>query len=309
MATFALTCVLLLVSQLQAWNGMGHMTVAYIAYQNLKDDIRAKVDALLKRNPDYKTWIKGVPADERGLRAFLMASTWPDVIKSKKGFTNDGNTPPADSTASQNIGFKDKLQHRYWHFIDHGFTRDGTTVTDPPAINAEERIGLFSTTLADASADPKIRSYDLTWLVHLVGDVHQPLHCTARFTKNHTEGDHGGNLVKLCKTAKCTANLHSFWDDQLGTGTDFEAIASLGDQLNSSGAPAGAEIDLVTTWTKDSFDIAQRSVYVSPINEDEPGDGPSVTDKPYRTQSHSIAEDRVVLAGFRLANLLNEKLK
>jgi len=47
-----------------------------------------------------------------------------------------------------------------------------------------------------------LKSYDLTWLIHLVGDVHQPLHCVARITKGDPEGDKGGNDVKLTARAE-----------------------------------------------------------------------------------------------------------
>jgi hypothetical protein len=56
-----------------------------------------------------------------------------------------------------------------------------------------------------------LKSYDLVWLMHLVGDLHQPLHCTARFAKTQKQGD-GGNGAKVCATS-CRDSLHTFWDD------------------------------------------------------------------------------------------------
>ena len=68
-----------------------------------------------------------------------------------------------------------------------------------------------------------IKSYDVAWLEHLVGDVHQPLHATSRFTKNHPNGDAGGNLVLLC-AAPCRDELHAYWDGLLGDGPMIEEI-------------------------------------------------------------------------------------
>jgi len=86
--------------------------------------------------------------------------------------------------------------HKYWHFIDTPFTTDRTALPPIPAPNAQERIALFRTVLASTSADP-LKSYDLTWLLHLVRDVHQPLHASTRVGSTDPNGDSGGNLGKL----------------------------------------------------------------------------------------------------------------
>src|ERR1700758_3364100 len=52
----------------------------------------------------------------------------------------------------------------------------------------------------------------MVWLMHMVGDIHQPLHCLTRVSATHPDGDRGGNLVLLNGPAK---NLHFFWDDVL----------------------------------------------------------------------------------------------
>jgi hypothetical protein len=75
--------------------------------------------------------------------------------------------------------------HKYWHFIDTPFTIDGTALPAIPTPNAQERIALFRTVLASTSADP-LKSYDLTWLLHLVGDA-----LTASYKKN------AGKLAKV----------------------------------------------------------------------------------------------------------------
>jgi hypothetical protein len=62
-----------------------------------------------------------------------------------------------------------------------------------------------------ASNEIEGRSIALRIFMHLVGDVHQPLHATSRWTKNHPKGDKGGNKF-LIKRHKSVKNLHSLWD-------------------------------------------------------------------------------------------------
>ena len=67
MRTLLIAIFLITASSAQAWNGTGHMIVAYIAYNNLNANTRARVDVLLQLNPMYKQWIVGVPDNQKGL--------------------------------------------------------------------------------------------------------------------------------------------------------------------------------------------------------------------------------------------------
>jgi hypothetical protein len=71
------------------------------------------------------------------------------------------------------------MAHRYWHFVDLPFSRDGTALQQTKKPNALTQIIVFQDTIASATADDDVKSYDMVWLLHLVGDVHQPLHATA----------------------------------------------------------------------------------------------------------------------------------
>src|SRR5262249_32517443 len=158
--------------------------------------------------------------------------TWADRIKKNSHYHMDGphngDRPPDDPSADQNTGYDDFARHKYWHFVDLPFTNDGTTLPIVPTPNAQTRIAKFREVLASTSHD-ELKSYDLSWLLHLVGDVHQPLHCTTRVSATKPEGDDGGNGVKVTPSTK----LHFFWDDVLGGGdapsTALNAISSLPD--------------------------------------------------------------------------------
>src|SRR6185437_15260252 len=99
--------------------------------------------------------------------------------------------------------------------IDLPFSTDHTPLVQPATPNVQTQIALFVKTLASASASNELKSYDLVWLLHLVGDVHQPLHTTSRFTHSQPQGDEGGNLVSLCEKP-CRQELHAYWDNLPG---------------------------------------------------------------------------------------------
>src|SRR6266487_7123804 len=91
---FLLVFVLALNAPMFGWDNLGHMAVAYVAYQHLNGPTKARVNTHLKLNPDYQTWKSRVPsgtsAAKRKMMIFMMAATWPDFIKSKPGYTDDG---------------------------------------------------------------------------------------------------------------------------------------------------------------------------------------------------------------------------
>jgi hypothetical protein len=294
-----------------AWDDFGHMVVAAIAYGQLKGSpaIRPKVDALIELNPDYPTWIAGVPAAQRGEVAFLMASRWPDAIKRKSTYVNDGadnGETPVEPVASLNIGYQDKARHKYWHYKDVGFSTDGTPVEPAKVPNVETQIVRFRATLASPKAGPGLKSYDLSWLVHLVGDVHQPLHATSRFTADLPHGDVGGNKVALCTPLPCRAELHAFWDDAIGT--DEGTAPAIARAAAIAPAPAAdARITKGSTWIQESVDAAKADVYVAPIGA--AGQGPYAVDDAYRARARDVATQRIALAGARLASLIRTALK
>lgn len=301
------------------WNNKGHMVVAAIAWKHMTPEARERADQLLRLNPSYAALAgklyRNLSDDERKMRMFAMLSTWADNIKGDAAYSDigakGGNTPPAnDPNASRNIGYADKLRHKYWHFIDVPFSTDGTDLKPAPVPNAETQINAFRAALRSDAADD-VKSYDLVWLLHMVGDVHQPLHAVARFTKGQPEGDDGGNGVRFCADP-CRENLHAFWDGLLGGSSydplhDINSAVMLAGHLDE-GAPAGAAETDIRAWLAQSVKIAQDAVYASPVRPD-PAVGPSKTNRAYRQRALAVAEDQVVLAGYRLARMLNEVFK
>jgi hypothetical protein len=294
------------------WNDCGHMSVAYAAYQQLTPATRARVSTLLKLNPKYADWsatvdkqVPGASAADKDMMIFMIAATWADGIKRDSTYTQDGsdngNRPDGSPDPGKNSGYDDLLMHKYWHFIDTPFTTDGTTLPAIPTPNAQERIALFRGVLASTSSDD-LKSYDMVWLLHLVGDVHQPLHASTRVSSVDPQGDAGGNLVKL-DCSKC--ELHAFWDDLLGTHNDAPSVIKSARKLPKPDATLAGKTS-EKDWIAESFDAAQKVVYTAPVGS---GDGPFTLTTAYKKKAGKLAKQRVALAGARLAALLNNELK
>jgi S1/P1 Nuclease len=285
----------------RAWNDFGHMAVAAVAWQHLTPAARTEASKLLRMNPDYALWVAGLEPDARDVTAFMRAATWPDAIKHELGHRDDGERPRG-TEANQNTGYDDLNEHRYWHYVDVPFSTDGSPVPGVIRPNAATRIADFRKVLADPSSPDLLKSYDLSWVLHLVGDIHQPLHAASRFSQQLPEGDLGGNRVLLCDPP-CGEELHYFWDQALGHGTPTQALA-LARRLPAPALQRIADTN-IQDWVDESGALARRVVYSNPIG---PGAGPYILTAAYRDRARTIARERIALAGRRLAVLLNGAL-
>jgi len=296
-----------------AWNNTGHMAVGYVAYQQLTPAVRGRVDQLLRMNPFYRRWLamipSTVPAADRNLAVFMIAATWADQIKSDAAYRDDGTqggNRPGGPQSSRNIGYADMFRHKYWHFVNTPFSADGgARLPSVPVPNARDRITVFLSVLASSSPDA-LKSYDLTWLLHLVGDVHQPLHAVTRVSAADLEGDAGGNDVRICEDASCrsTATLHGVWDGLLGFRDDIASVIAAARRLPVAAAERTRVLD-PAQWLQESFALAKSDVYQPPVRI---GAGPFSLNSSYQMHAHQIAEAQIALAGARLAAVLNRDL-
>jgi hypothetical protein len=295
-----------------AWDDFGHMQVAAVAYSRLSPLARKRCAELLKMNPRYANWTGGFTPAEADRVAFVVAATWADGIKNDPAYVDD--TPPSEPTASQNVGYADKLRHKYWHFIDVPFSPDGTPLVQPSTPNIQTQIHTFRAALADPALSEDIKSYDLTWLLHLVGDVHQPLHCASRVDQQDPHGDQGGNAVQIqgnqppsiCDDPRfClkppSASLHIFYDDITGDSCCVTEALAASRRLPH---PKPAQLDVTdeAAWVQQSSELAQTAVYVAPIGV---GHGPFTVDAAYAKAALELGRQQIALAGARLAKLLN----
>lgn len=314
MQKLAIAALLLAVSPppAAAWNNAGHMTAAGVAYLSLSPEVRTRVDELLRQHPDFARIAGDFPPDDPdfGAVVFMRAAIWPDLIRGDSRFFDDTN-PEAEPTPAL-PGFPDMGIHKPWHFIDLPFTFDAAAVSQPDEVNAQTQIVAFRSALGDPDVTASEQAYDLSWLLHLVGDIHQPLHSAARFSALHPSGDRGGNSFLINSNER---NLHSFWDRSLGTDDDPERALALAGQLRerfqvdpgeleiASAAPAEST---VLRWVEESATLARYVVYTI---GDERGQPPHPRPaRTYRRLANTLANHRVAIAGQRIAAILDDRL-
>src|SRR4029077_5471473 len=165
--------------------------------------------------------------------------------------------------------------HPAWHYADLYWNVENgqpheIPATGPDSVNAVERIVAFRPLPADSAAADTTRAVALAWLLHLVGDIHQPLHCSSRVTPDDAlpRGDAGGNAFRLDDNR----NLHGYWDRILDEaiapdpGEDSIAYANrIADRIErahpraSLATPAAATDALA--WAQEGLRLAQTVVY------------------------------------------------
>ncbi len=296
----SITIALLFAGSLCAWHRNGHITVAWTAYRHLSPAAKSRVDASLRTHPDYQTWIASLPANsDPGLEAFLQASVWPDTIKGDPRFYDDMRrdaieTPPLP-------GIPDTAMHKNWHYIDTPLVTHGSKGQPIEEPNAESAISAIIGNLSNPT--------NLAWMIHLTGDLHQPLHAVGRFTGHHLNqntgadiGDQGGNLFLLDDPSK---NLHGLWDGVLDEVTSRADLIAIAQALTP---PAGPVVHLDTqAWVSESAELAKSVVYT--IGEDVNGEPAPKPSPEYRRKMNEIGKQRMALAGYRLAAILNNRLQ
>lgn len=302
----------------RAWDDVGHMSIALIAWERLSPATRATAIRLLRAAPSdaglaqLRPNAGGPEARDRAL--FARAATWPDIVKDRR----------------ERARFE-RYNRGHWHYDELFWRVDaaGRPVAVPELRGnpegASERIVRFTATVADRQRPDAQRGIELAWLLHLVGDIHQPLHTSSRVTAAEPRGDRGGNGVRLGST-----NLHAVWDDALDR-TPGRRRAGEGRGGRGGGRPAGgadarlaraeyvagrltraypaarlgaAVADtVVASWAAAGVRTAQQVAYSAEI-----GDGGPHVPEGYRDRVRAAAEPAAVLAGYRLAALLERVL-
>ncbi len=260
-----------------AWNATGHMVVARIAYQNLKPEVRAKVDNL----------VASLKQEYPDMLTVMNMAYWPDAIRSQhiETFT-------------------------HWHYINLPYNPDGTPipVTAIDTDNGVWAVKSVQAVVKNNKANPYDRARFLSFLIHIVGDLHQPLHTAALFSAKHTDGDRGGNQYNVIVRGQ-SVNLHSLWDSGIGEfvntreqSTDVAVKISEDIMQRYPAYIFGARATDLNPddWAKEGFEAAKQFVYNTP--EDQAA---SAT---YLENGKQLAEQEVALAGYRLANILNDEL-
>ena len=156
----AWTATLFLTSPAFAWNATGHRIIAAIAYDRLTPEVRARVDQLLRKHPDYSHLARNASEDpaKRARAVFVAAAVWPDDIKGDPRFWDDTY---ADAQPTQLLpGFPDMKRHTNWHYYDTPYAPDGAHTTRQPPPSALTELPRLLKELgqeSDAAADLRHR--------------------------------------------------------------------------------------------------------------------------------------------------------
>lgn len=315
MKKLLLACCLFLLPlcpRVSAWSAPGHMIVASLAYDQLTEAERMKFDAILRAHTKYVTWKKMYP--EAGLPelkfekfAALLASLYPDEIRNH----DNPETFPE------------------WHYIDYPLIPPDFPMKPAPTPGDDVLTGIAKSAKAVHGLtkvfDTRTRAKMLSYLLHLVGDIHQPMHCETLFDEKmpEPEGDRGGNNAWVRHPGGGAIKLHAFWDQLFGSGGQLfhpvpltmilaaeHKAKELAAVLKRAALPELTEHTTPVSWSLESRALAisdgwRRHKIPYGLTEAAAVELPA----DYEQKAHAIADRQVVLAGYRLADQLREALK
>jgi S1/P1 Nuclease len=231
------------------------MLSAIITHQVLRQEnpqTIEKVKAVLEKHPWYANqWqaqLRDVPGADHDMMLFMQAARWADDIRAN-----------------------DKQHHRaLWHYINWPFKPDGQP--ESVQVRQPEQVNILTAMAENASVvrrerDGERKAIALTWLFHLVGDIHQPLHMAQLFTVDYPQGDRGGNEICMQVTQEGQPmDLHRFWDGVITSSQNFTRLRNEATALRNRQELHRSQLtELVNgdfeSWAKESFEIATKIAY------------------------------------------------
>lgn len=268
--SWAVLLLLLTTPWAQAWSREGHQVVALLAWERMTEKARAEVTSILGHHP----------YDD--IRDLAAASFWPDLLHD------------------------DPIYHRpQWHYTNLPlFLELSPKPVEVPqgilwALNHNTRV------LKDTQASTLERAVALSWITHLIGDLHQPLHTSNVYSPLFPEGDRGGNLWLVVWDGR-EVNLHHFWDRAGGLFQGPQGRPSKDDLFEITKKLHFAELDHPNAeeirdprvWVDESFAEVVNVVYpgVTPFGE---------LSQEYVEQAQRLCRERLILGGRRLGDYLN----
>jgi hypothetical protein len=305
---FALIFVALGILQpLWGWDAPGHELVATIAFQRLNPKAKKAVIDLAREmvNPDQ-------PYDA------ISLACWMDDLRRNPAMPYHG-------------------MFLSWHFIDIGIDPGDPQPSFEPGDDDETHGNVVQAlkraiVVLEGGADPYVttRAMACAMVMHLVGDIHQPLHCATKYfvSGGREHQDAGGNKEQVLNGPPGAAsfNLHAFWDSAWRASFDEatgdvvldpqfqeeglhhpQNVSLLAQNLAQQTRFPNADLDTnVDQWARESNDLARTFVYPEL----------TVTDSKkycrlssvYVAKANALARQRLVLAAYRLATLLNNTL-
>jgi hypothetical protein len=307
------------------WNSIGHMAVSKLAYDQLSDGEKTKLFNLLKSHPHYKQYLAANRPDDISEVEWVIvrSSVWPDWVRPRQ---NDKRG--ADVT---------KYSRGEEHYVNVPFIdpKDeqafaGKILIDPDLTNIVGALRQRCNDLRTRNAAPDDKAMAVCWIFHLIGDIHQPLHNVSYFSSNpaFAKGDLGGNKFGVRVNGR-KWKLHAYWDDLLGSDSDYgddsaahqvqiyKQAMVVAESLRGLALPEADKANLernttFASWSQEGSELARTFAYLKTdgggvieaveahANGTMSANAPELGTE-YDKRAHEIAQVRVVLAGRRLA--------
>lgn len=264
-----------------AWNWVGHELIAQIAYDQLTEKEKQKITQEI--SAIQKVYFKKYSPKNY----FIRASTLPDDLRKRKIDT-----------------------YNTWHYINLPVIMPPDFIFKKRKLPPENILwaikhiqNILEKNVKNKTLTKFQKSFYLSFLIHLVGDAHQPLHCAELYSANFPHGDRGGNLFKIRN--RQYHNLHAYWDAGGGYLTWYRAknsftLEKMARTLEEKYPKAyfGEKINKLNpqTWINESYLLAKNKAYHL-----TPHTHPS---HDYQIQTQTLTQEQIVLAGYRLASLM-----
>jgi hypothetical protein len=268
-----------------AWWQNGHMLTAQVA----------KLD-LLQRHPEVYPYAEDMalliaPFTFNLSNSFIESAVWADDIK--------------------NLGWGFWSP---WHFINRGYDPSGEfydaeSESDSPwAINQTVVVLTNNLSLANVTLEKSIM---LRMMIHIIGDMHQPLHNAEFYSELFPTGDQGGNLINVTWEGEQT-ELHAFWDsvaEELGQTFDrplnesslqFFEQYGLGLMHDFPRSQFPTQLNETTAWNQWTFEVYEQAVTYAydllPADDD--------ISSTYQKVAYQVCRANLALGGYRLADMI-----
>ena len=282
-----------------AWSEVSHMTTGAIAFDDLTASnpaLLAKLEPIIAAHPHYAK-IAARAGNLKGAARmrviFQWLARWPD-----------------DARATE-------FDRPTWHYelrVVYGRTwlwpfRNG---------EARKAFDLNFRALSNAKASPRDRAIALSWLMHIVGDIQQPLHAGHQMTADFPKTDEAGQLAFI-RAGRKTVGLHEYWDSSLDVEGPVEATANRWSSILPALYPrakirlrtyAGTPQKQFSLWLDESLQLAKRVGYTGTALKATP----NKANAPIATAFEigivqEISKRRVASGGYRIADTIRMAMK
>jgi S1/P1 Nuclease len=232
-----------------AWGATGHRVTGWIAEKHINKKAKKELNRIL------------------GGQSLAMVSNWMDEIRS-------------DSTYDYAVD---------WHFVTIPQGKTYAETKKNPNGDLIQTIERLIAALKSKKLNAKDESEHLKMLIHLIGDIHQPLHVGV-------EGDHGGNDIKVT-WFRAESNLHRVWDSEMIDDSRL-SYTELAESLEKP------DETKISSWQKST--VQQWATESISYRDNVYNYGNGKLGYKYTYQNFHIVRHRLLQAGIRLAGVLND---